>query len=179
MTITGEEIIFRYCMGMLNPSPDYYAGRGNSVHDLNSSILEMLYGGIKSEISPEAAKMFVNMVKNLKNTNAQSFLNEYYRMEKKGWRWTEPVMKVRVVTANVLSGDNEPQAAPPAPTQTAAAQEFDAYGMPVVKKPLVEIANAFARSGSVFGHDKTITQSFLDRHRDEVESSQFNSSFGG
>ena len=170
MTVTGEELIYRYCMGMLNPNPDFYAGRGNSVRDLNSSILEMLYGGIKIEFGPESARMFVNMVKNLKNTNAQNFLHEYYRMEKKGWRWVEPVMKVRVRDTSSA----QPQAARP-PTEV----EYGPDGAPVKPKRFIEIANAFARSGSLFGHDKEITQIFLEKHKDEIESSVFNSSFGG
>lgn len=173
MSITGEEIIFRYCMGMLNPSPDYYAGRGNNVHDLNSSILELVYGGIRTEISDEAAKMFVNMVKNLKNTNAQNFLLEFYRMERKGWRWGEPVMKVRVKSETAGADAALAPARPPAPI------EYGPDGAPVVRRRPVEIANAFTRSGSVFGHDKAVTQSFLEKHKDEIIASAFVSSFGG
>lgn len=180
MTITGEEIIHRYCMGMLNPSPDYYAGRGNNVRDLNSSILELLYGGIKTEVGPESAKMFVNMVKNLKNTNAQNFLLEYYRMERKGWRWSEPVMKVRVKTDTAAVEDAAPRPVKkPAETLTSNGVEYNLDGTPVVKRGFVEIANAFLRSGSLFGHDKTITGDFLARHKDEVEKSAIVSSFGG
>lgn len=168
MTITGEEIIFRYCMGMLNPSPDYYAGRGNSVHDLNSSILEMLYAGIKTEIGADNAKMFVNMVKNLKNTNAQNFLLEYYRMEKKGWRWSEPVLKVRVASATDVP---IPKKAEPEPDLTKAPSQQP-------KGRMTEILNAFTRSGSVFGHDKAITQTFLEKHKDEIDASLIASSFG-
>lgn len=178
MTISGEEIIHRYCMGMLNPSPDYYAGRGNNVRDLNSSILELLYGGIKTEISAESAKMFVNMVKNLKNTNAQNFLLEYYRMERKGWRWSEPVMKVRVKT-DTTAVEPVKKTANPVETLTSGGVEYNPDGTPVVKRGFVEIANAFLRSGSLFGHDKAITGDFLKRHKDEVEKSAFVSSFGG
>lgn len=165
MTITGEEIIHRYCMGMLNPSPDYYAGRGNNMRDLNSSILELLYGGIKTEIGADSAKMFVNMVKNLKNTNAQNFLIEYYRMERKGWRWSEPVMKVRVKTDTAAVDVAPAPAKPAAETLTSGGVEYHPDGTPVVKKRFVEIANAFLRSGSLFGHDKAITADFLSGTR--------------
>lgn len=179
MTITGEEIIHRYCMGMLNPSPEYYAGRGNNVRDLNSSILELLYGGIKTEIGVDNAKMFVNMVKNLKNTNAQNFLMEYYRMERKGWRWSEPVMKVRVKT-DTAAVEIAPVPVKSAETLTSDGVEYNLDGTPVVKKRgFVEIANAFLRSGSLFGHDKAITADFLERHKAEVEKSAIVSSFGG
>ena len=62
-----EEIIYTHCQGLLNPHPDYYEGRGNNLRDLNSRILEMVYGGIHREVGPAAAKAFVNMVKDMKN----------------------------------------------------------------------------------------------------------------
>lgn len=184
MTISAEEIIYRYCMGMLNPDPDYYNGRGNDVRDLNSSILEMLYGGIKTEIGADQARMFVNMVKNLKNTNARNFLLELYRMERKGWRWSEPVMKVRVAT--VPAGQSEESAAsdassPPAARKPPVPELVDENGKPIVTPPTrrAEIQNAFTRSGSYFGHDKAVTQTFLDNHRAEIDGSLISSSFGG
>lgn len=163
---TAEDIIYQYCMGMLNPNPDYYAGRGNSVHDLNSSILEMLYGGISAEIGADAAKAFVNMVRDLKNTNAQSFLKDLYRLEKKGWVWSDPVMRVRVATATVMPPD-------------AAEENAEAPAKAPPRRIVTEILNAFTRSGSLYGHDKSITQAFLERHKAEIESSLFSSSFGG
>lgn len=149
-------------MGMLNPSPDYYAGRGNSVHDLNSSILEMLYSGINTEIGAAGAKAFVNMVRDLKNTNAQFFLKELYRLEKKGWIWSDPVMRVRVATM---------------PVTPAAGEEIDAP-KPPPKRVVTEILNAFTRSGSLYGHDKAITQAFLERHKAEIERSLLSSNYG-
>lgn len=165
MPITGEDLIFRYCMGMLNPSPDYYAGRGNNVRDLNSSILEMLYGGIKTEVGEENAKMFVNMVKNLKNTNAQNFLIEFYTMEKKGWRWVRPVMKVRVASPPKEGGiASTPKKEEPVIDMTKPPPEKP-------RGPMTEILNAFTRSGSVFGHDAEVTQTFLDKHSAEIDPS--------
>lgn len=162
MTKSAEDIIWDYCQGRLNPNPDYYEGHGNELRDLNSQILEMVYEGVLKEHGALAAKAFVNMVKNLKDTNATSFLNELYRMEKKGWRWGEPVLKVRV------SADKEERAvsaqmAPVAP----------------VKRTVGEILNAFRRGASSVGHDKAITGDFLAAHKSEVDSSLFSSSFGG
>jgi hypothetical protein len=160
-----EEIIYNHCMGMLNPSPEYYAGRGNSVRDLNSSILELLYQGIKKEIGPDAAKAFVNMVRDLKNTNAQSFLNELYRLERKQWRWADPVLKVRVATVEAGVGMDE------------EIEQVDEK-RPHFTRRVTEIINAFTRSGSLYGHDKAITQDFLNKHKDELNQSLFSSSFG-
>ncbi len=163
---TVEDIIYQYCMGMLNPNPDYYAGRGNSVRDLNSSILEMLHGGIKTEIGEPAAKNFVNMVQELKNTNAESFLKELYQLEKKGWR-AGPVMRVRVNTAPVIT------AAAAAPEKKDGAEQTGDGQPKAAAAPrarvVTEILNAFTRSGSLYGHDKEITQSFLDRHKAEID----------
>ena len=160
MTKSAEDIIWDYCQGRLNPSPDYYAGHGNELRDLNSPILEMVYQGILAEHGPAAARAFVNMVKNLKDTNATGFLNELYRMEKKGWRWGEPVLKVRV-----SSPDRKEEGA-------------IVPSMPV-KRTVGEILNAFRRGASSVGHDKAITGDFLAAHKDEVDSSLFSSSFGG
>ncbi len=162
MSKSAEDIIWDYCQGRLNPSPDYYEGHGNELRDLNSPILEMVYQGIRTEHGAEPAKSFVNMVKNLKDTNAASFLNELYRLEKKGWRWAEPVLKVRAVTV--------PAQGVPEQGQAAVAP---------VKRTVGEILNAFRRGASAIGHDKAITGDFLAAHKDEVESSQIISSFGG
>ena len=162
MPKSAQDIIYDYCQGRLNPSPDYYEGHGNELRDLNSPILEMIYHGIKTEQGPNAAKAFVNMVKNLKDTNASSFLNELYRLEKKGWRWAEPVMKVRVAT---------PIAAKEEGAQPVTAEP--------VKRVVGEILNAFRRGASSIGHDKAITGDFLAAHKEEVEASLINSSFGG
>lgn len=150
---TAEDIIFQYCMGMLNPSPDYYAGRGNNVRDLNSSILEMLHGGIKVEISEDAAKAFVNMVHDLKSTNAQTFLKELYKLEKQGWRWygTVATVRARPLKVNPQNGGVADVQAP----------------IPAIRSA-TEIVKAFSRVGSTYGHDKEITEAFLSRHKAEI-----------
>ncbi|PZO86108.1 MAG: hypothetical protein DI626_06935 [Micavibrio aeruginosavorus] len=162
-----EEIIYMYCQGHLFPDPEYYNGRGNSVRDLNSLHLEMIYAGIKTEIGADAAKAFVNMVKNLKNTNAKSFLLELYRLERKNWRYTVPIIKMQVADKPAAS----PDAKPGDPTQVSPAA-------PPVKR-MTEILNAFTKSGSYFGHDKDITGPFLDSHKAEIERSVLAGDYGG
>ena len=162
MSKSAEDIIWDYCQGRLNPKPDYYEGHGNNLRDLNSQILELVYQGILAEHGAGAAKAFVNMVKNLKDTSASQFLNELYRMERKGWRWAEPVMKVRATTEGA-----------------AVAPKTEAEAAQAVKRTVGEILNAFRRGASSVGHDKAITSDFLAAHKAEVESSQIISSFGG
>lgn len=154
MTLSVEEIIYKYCEGRLHPYADYYEGRGNSLYDLNSPLLELLYKGIHAEIGAEAAKAFVNMVKNLKDTNASNFLAALYRLEKKDWRYGDPVLKVRVQAANGPVEDQKPETAPKGPMRR-----------------VTEVLNAFRRSGSSVGHNKEITESFLSNHKSEVEAS--------
>lgn len=162
-----EEIIYMYCQGHLFPDPEYYNGRGNSVRDLNSLHLEMIYAGIRTEIGTDAAKAFVNMVKNLKNTNAKSFLLELYRLERKNWRYTVPIIKMQVADRSAApeakAGDAAP--APAAP-------------LPPVRR-MTEILNAFTKSGSYFGHDKDITGPFLESHKAEIERSALAGDYGG
>ncbi len=169
--MTAEEMIYQYCQGTLNPDPEYYAGNGNNLRDLNSSILEMLYKGVQKEISPVAAKAFVNMVKNLKDTNAKSFLTEFYRMEKKGWKYGDPILKVRAVT------ESEVKVAAPEPPPLDYTKKPEDQARPASR--VTEVANAFKRGSSAVGHDKAITADFLAAHKDEVDSSLFSSLFGG
>ncbi len=166
MPISAEEIIYKYCGGSLFPQPDYYEGRGNNLRDLNSSILELVYKGIHEEIGAPAAKAFVNMVKDLKNTNAKGFLEELYRLERKEWRYSQPVMKVRAVAG-------EWQA-----PQDGAAKILTPNQKPAVRR-MAEVLNAFRKSAPVVGHDKGVTERFLADHKSEIEASGLSGSYGG
>lgn len=174
MDTSAENIIYTYCHGLLNPNPDYYSGRGNELGDLNSSILELLYKGVHTEKGAAAAKSFVNMVKNLKNTNAKSFLEEYYRLERKEWKYAEPVMKVRAV-----KGEGGPKA-PVKPKEAELDMTRAPWDQPN-KKPsrMTEVQNAFKRTANAVGHDKAVTGDFLAKHKDEIDASLISNSFGG
>ncbi|HEU4839671.1 MAG TPA: hypothetical protein VFS88_09735 [Micavibrio sp.] len=164
MPVSVEEIIYTYCQGLLNPHPDYYEGRGNNLRDLNSNILEMVYKGIHQEIGAAAAKSFVNMVKDMKNTNAKGFLDDLYRLERKEWRYSQPVMKVRAKEGvwQVPDGEGEVKPAP----------------QPVVRR-VAEVLNAFRKHAPVVGHDKRVTEDFLAAHKAEIEASGLSGSYGG
>lgn len=163
MPVSVEEIIYGNCHGLLNPSPAYYDGRGNNLTDLNSRILEMVYGGIHKEINAEAAKAFVNMVKDMKNTNAKNFLEDLYRLERKEWKYSQPKMKVRAVAGEWHESEGGDKARP---------------AQPAVKR-VTEVLNAFRRNAPVFGHDKRVTQDFLAAHKAEIEASGLSGSYGG
>ena len=163
MPVSVEEIIYAHCQGLLNPRPDYYEGRGNNLRDLNSRILEMVYGGIHQEIGAAAAKSFVNMVKDMKNTNAKGFLDDLYRLERKEWRYSQPVMKVR---------------AKEGVWQVAQEGEGKPAPQPVVRR-VAEVLNAFRKHAPVVGHDKSVTEDFLAAHKAEIEASGLSGSYGG
>ena len=165
MPLSIEEIIYKHCGGSLFPQPDYYEGRGNNLRDLNSSVLELVYKGIHEEVGAPAAKAFVNMVKNLKNTNAKGFLEELYRLERKEWRYTQPVMKVRAVAG-------EWQA------EEGAAKIVTKAEKPAVRR-MTEVLNAFRKNAPVVGHDKGVTERFLADHKDEIEATGLSGSYGG
>ncbi|GEM_PF-4173757 len=164
MPVSVEEIIYGNCHGLLNPNPAYYDGRGNNLTDLNSRILEMVYIGVHKEIGPDAAKSFVNMVKDMKNTNAKNFLEDLYRLERKEWKYTQPKMKVRAVAGEWQEGEVS--------AKPGAAQQ------PVVRR-VTEVLNAFRRNAPVFGHDKRVTEDFLAAHKAEIEASGLSGSYGG
>ena len=165
MPISAEEIIYKYCAGSLFPQPDYYEGRGNNLRDLNSSILELVYKGISEELGASAAKAFVNMVKNMKNTNAKGFLDDLYRLERKEWRYSQPVMKVRAVEGEWQAGEG-------------GAKIVSKADKPVVRR-MTEVLNAFRKNAPVVGHDKGVTERFLADHKSEIEATGLSESYGG
>jgi hypothetical protein len=57
--------------------------------DLNSDILEMLYGGIRTEIGAEAARNFVLMVENLTDMSATAFLVSFQHYWGNKYRWDD------------------------------------------------------------------------------------------
>ncbi|XKT75288.1 MAG: hypothetical protein ACJKSS_00660 [Patescibacteria group bacterium UBA2103] len=52
----------------------YYAGRPPSRGDINTAVLEGIYGGIKSEVGNSQARNFVIFVSNLEDMSGSSFV---------------------------------------------------------------------------------------------------------
>ncbi len=69
-----SEAISSWVDGRFSPRSGFYAGRGPSVGDLNSRILEMFYQGILRDVGAEAAKNFVRFVDQLKDLSASAFI---------------------------------------------------------------------------------------------------------
>jgi len=73
-TIDNESAVsvwtnLRFCL-----NSGFYAGRPPSTEDLNSRILEMIYQGLKKDVSQDAATNFVRLVNGLSDLSASAFI---------------------------------------------------------------------------------------------------------
>lgn len=71
----------------MSTRPEYYSGRGATLSDLNSEILQGIYLGIKKEFGDKAAENYVKMVVGIKVLSATTFLNELYSLYYKDWKY--------------------------------------------------------------------------------------------
>jgi hypothetical protein len=78
-TIDISSAVRQWCKGGFILRSSFYSGRGVNLGDLNSKFLEMIYQGLKSEVSQEAAKNFVKFVNNLKDLTASGFIIAFER----------------------------------------------------------------------------------------------------
>lgn len=94
MPMTGREIIQEYTHAKhwkesygkrfggwstwMSVRPEFYSGRGARLADLDSTILEMIYQGVKKEFGDAAAKNFCFMVFHHQCLSATAFLNSFY-----------------------------------------------------------------------------------------------------
>ena len=77
-------IVHEWTKGRFVADAGYYAGRPPSKSDLNSDLLEMIYTGIKGEKGDEAAANFVQVVNNLDDLAASSFIVAFERFWSSG-----------------------------------------------------------------------------------------------
>jgi hypothetical protein len=73
----------------MSTRPEYYSGRGATLSDLNSQILQGIYDGISKEFGEDADENYVKMVADIKVLSATTFLQELYNLERNGWKYTE------------------------------------------------------------------------------------------
>ncbi len=69
----------------MSTRPEYYSGRGATMSDLNSEILQKIFLGIEKEFGAKAAKNYVKMVRDIKVLSATTFLQELYDLFDKNW----------------------------------------------------------------------------------------------
>lgn len=85
--MTAREIVSHYCQGRMSGRPEYFSGRGATLSDLNSDLLEMIYQGILKEIGKGGAQNFIKMVEDIDVLSATLFLNSLYELEARSWVW--------------------------------------------------------------------------------------------
>ena len=73
----------------MSTRPEYYSGRGATLSDLNSNILQKIYLGIEEHYGKKAAKNYVKMVADIKVLSATTFLQELYMLFNSDWKYTK------------------------------------------------------------------------------------------
>ncbi len=87
--LTAEEIVRRCNMCA---RPEYYSGRGATLTDLNSKILEAVYVDIKNIYGNQAAKNYAQMVADIPELSATDFLLTLYSLEGNKWEWNKRLL---------------------------------------------------------------------------------------
>ncbi len=77
--------------------PEYYSGRGATLSDLNSKILDKVYSGIQKAHGKNAADDFTKMVENIPKLSATDFLLSVYRLEQNNWKYDKKVFVTKTV----------------------------------------------------------------------------------
>jgi len=73
----------------MSTRPEYFSGRGATRTDLDGEKLFAIQRGIKEKFGEDAAKNFAIMVSEIKVLSATTFLQELYRLEGFGWKYTD------------------------------------------------------------------------------------------
>ena len=102
-TIDISESVLRWCRNGFMLRSSYYSGRGVNLGDLNSSFLEMIYQGLKSDVSHEVAVNFVNFVNNQKDLTASGFIIAFEQFWYSDAKNTDPSLPSGL--GNKISGE--------------------------------------------------------------------------
>jgi hypothetical protein len=88
--MSAQEIVGMCGMGR---NPGFYSGRGATMSDLNSDILEKIYTGIKTAHGINAGEEFVQMVADIPKMSATDFLYNLYNLECNNWNWDKRMLR--------------------------------------------------------------------------------------
>jgi hypothetical protein len=88
----------------MSSSPSYYSGRGATMSDLDSKILQGIHDMIVEQRGKEAGKHFVNMVSDIEELSATDFLTLLYKLERNKWVWDSNLLPKK---PNGVSFDSE------------------------------------------------------------------------
>lgn len=103
----GREIISTYTKNKMSIRPEFFAGRGATTSDLNSELLELIYGGVKKEFGDEAAANFVQFVYDQDKLAATLFLNAFYfEFVGNNCKWTPRTVEHNLVDELDCGPDN-------------------------------------------------------------------------
>lgn len=127
---------------------NYYAGRGVSLSDLNSAILEKIYDGLKADVGEKAAKNFVRFINNLKDLRAAAFIEAFEQFSRSGCEQVGISKAAQTDKRDAVYGDSRDALA------VALVGSAFMYG----KNSLEQIEEA----------SLDIKSEFLDRHRAEI-----------
>lgn len=122
------------------PSPSYYSGRGATMSDLDSNILEKMYQLIETHVGKDNADQFVRMVASIKVLSATDFLITLEGFVAQDFTWTN---ESRTSDKNGVYADN--------------------FG-----SALATVAEVFGNRGQRRDDTMTIRSVFLAQHRDAV-----------
>lgn len=70
----------------MSSRPGFYSGRGATMSDLNSKILNKIADLIKKHYGEDAHQAFIKMVWEIKILSASAFLVNLYALERAGWK---------------------------------------------------------------------------------------------
>lgn len=76
----------------MSERPEFYSGRGATLSDLNSEILEKIYQEINHEYGEEASNNFVQMVSEIPKLSATDFLLTLYGLEANNWKYNKRIL---------------------------------------------------------------------------------------
>jgi len=76
----------------MSSRPGVHSGRGATISDLNSEILEKFYKNIKYEYGKFASEQFLEMVSEIPVMSATDFLLNLYKLESNNWKWKKSLL---------------------------------------------------------------------------------------
>ena len=77
--------------------PEYFSGRGATITDLNSDMLQGLYRDIKTHYGEVAAESYVKMVVGIKELSATNFIESLYGLYNRSWIYKSPTVAKKVI----------------------------------------------------------------------------------
>lgn len=88
-----QKLVMVSTHNQLDASPGYYSGRGATLSDLNSEMLNQIADGIKKEHGDQAHDNYVKMVWGMPSLSATAFLNNLFSLERAGWDISKASLK--------------------------------------------------------------------------------------